>query len=196
MKETLHNRITLFLMTRKGYEVLKVLAENYLDLVEAVISARDPNMQKDYYDEIKEFCEYNNILFYDFKTDYQIKTDFAFAISWRWIINLPSTQLIVFHDSLLPKYRGFNPLVTALINGDTEIGVTALLATNEYDRGEILGQISTIISYPIKIQDAINAIINNYQELALKIALLIRDDSPFNTVTQNDAQAHLQFMAG
>ena len=33
--------------------------------------------------------------------------------------------LLIFHDSLLPKLRGFNPTVTALIAGEIEIGVTA-----------------------------------------------------------------------
>ena len=64
---------------------------------------------------------------------------FKFAIGWKWIIDNTS-QLIVLHDSLLPKYRGFSPLVNSLINGDTLTGVTALFASSEYDKGEIIEQ--------------------------------------------------------
>ena len=50
------------------------------------------------------------------------------------------SKLIVFHDSVLPKLRGFNPLVTSLINGYEEIGVTVLYGTEDFDRGEIILQ--------------------------------------------------------
>ena len=48
------------------------------------------------------------------------------AAGWRWL--LPSTEkLIVLHDSLLPRYRGFNPLVSQLIDKEERLGVTAVL---------------------------------------------------------------------
>ena len=47
-----------------------------------------------------------------------------------------SENLIVFHDSLLPKYRGFAPLVSQLINGEEYLGVTAIF-TNDFMIKEI-----------------------------------------------------------
>ena len=44
--------------------------------------------------------------------------------------------MIIFHDSLLPKYRGFAPLVNSLINQEKEIGVTAIKASQNYDEGD------------------------------------------------------------
>ena len=72
------------------------------------------------------------------------------AVSWRWMIKHPKNKLIVFHDSILPKYRGFAPLVNMLINGEKEIGVSAIFGADEYD-SEIISE-KTTISYPIKIQ--------------------------------------------
>jgi methionyl-tRNA formyltransferase len=42
------------------------------------------------------------------------------------------------HPSLLPKYRGAAPIVSAIMNGDTESGVCLMNMTAEVDAGDIL----------------------------------------------------------
>ena len=175
-------------MTQKGYDVLKALSGKYSRYISTVVAARDPNIQKDYYDEIRELCLLHGYKFYDRKEDYEIRTPYTIAISWRWLIR-SSTELIVFHDSLLPKYRGFNPLVTALINRDTEIGVTALFASDSYDRGRIIAQSALNINYPIKIQEAIDAISKNYSQLACVITDSIAKEIPLMAVEQDEKKA-------
>jgi methionyl-tRNA formyltransferase len=169
--------IALFLMNQKGYAVLNALAEKRSEVVELVVGARDSNMQRDYYDEIKGLCEELAIVFFDRTQPCRVNSPYALAIGWRWLLALPETQLIIFHDSLLPKYRGFNPLVTALLNGDDRIGVTALFAAGEYDTGDIIAQASSSISYPIKIQQATDIISGNYAELALVVSGMIEKES-------------------
>lgn len=181
--------ISLFLMTQKGYEVLRVLAEEFNSIIFSVVSARDLNIQKDYYDEIKEICHNFNIPFYDRTETYKLESEYFIAVSWRWLINRPFNKLIIFHDSLLSKYRGFNPLVSALINGEKQIGVTAIFASEEYDRGGIISQLSTEISYPIKIQRAIDLIIKNYKKLVLQIVRKIANDEIINAAKQNESEA-------
>lgn len=44
------------------------------------------------------------------------------------------------HTSLLPKYRGASPIQTALINGETETGVTIMIMDAGMDTGDILSQ--------------------------------------------------------
>ncbi len=44
------------------------------------------------------------------------------------------------HTSLLPKYRGASPIQTALINGETEMGVTIMIMDAGMDTGDILSQ--------------------------------------------------------
>ena len=183
------NKVTIFAMTEKGYVTLQKLLPDFKNNIEAVISSGDPNIQKDFYLEIKFLCQDNNINFVDRKDFKEIKTEYAIAISWRWIISTNNCKLIVFHDSLLPRYRGFNPLVSALINGDNQIGVTALFATDEYDKGGILAQSSSKINYPIKIRDAIIKISENYAEIALFVMTNITNNNNFSITEQNEAQA-------
>ncbi len=82
----------------------------------------------------------------------------ALAVGWKFLIKTPYERLFVIHDSLLPKYRGWNPLVTALQNRDSEIGVTLILADDQIDHGPIVYQEHINVTYPIKVADAIQAI--------------------------------------
>jgi methionyl-tRNA formyltransferase len=63
-------------------------------------------------------------------------------------------SLVVLHDSLLPKFRGFSPTVSSLILGETKIGVTAIRPIAELDAGPIVAQHSVSITHPIKVQHA------------------------------------------
>lgn len=178
-----------YLLGSKGYKCLV----DFIDVIGAlnvayVCSSRDLNVKNDYYDEIKLLCKNESIVFYDRSQAVSLKVDYTVAIGWRWIIEGES-NLIVFHDSLLPKYRGFAPLVNALINGEGEVGVTALQASAEYDAGPIIGQSSMRVSYPIKIQDAIEKISKLYSELLIKITTDLIKDLPLIAFNQNDAEA-------
>jgi len=72
------------------------------------------------------------------------------AISWRYLIpesfySRAERGAYVFHDSMLPKYRGFSPTVWALINGEPDTGMTLFRMVNAVDAGEIVGQKSIAI---------------------------------------------------
>ena len=181
--------LTLFLMTQKGLAVLDALTTHFPALVATVVGSRDASIEKDYYDEIKALCERKNVLFRDRKEPVETKTPYALAISWRWIIKAGTAELIVLHDSLLPRYRGFNPLVSMLINGEDRIGVTALFATEEYDCGLVIGRSSTPIAYPLKIQQAIDLVAKNYADLVLRIARTLSAGEELEGVPQDESQA-------
>ncbi|MFJ2476036.1 methionyl-tRNA formyltransferase [Streptomyces sp. NPDC087659] len=71
--------------------------------------------------------------------------DLIVANNWRtWlppeIFDLPPHGTLNIHDSLLPAYAGFSPLIWALINGEREVGVTAHRMNAELDMGDILLQ--------------------------------------------------------
>ncbi|MET9425467.1 methionyl-tRNA formyltransferase [Streptomyces sp. NPDC006540] len=71
--------------------------------------------------------------------------DIIVANNWRtWIppriFGLPRHGTLNVHDSLLPKYAGFSPLIWALINGEPEVGVTAHMMDDELDAGDIVVQ--------------------------------------------------------
>jgi len=62
------------------------------------------------------------------------------------IVNLPELGLINIHPSLLPKYRGPSPIVSAILNGDTETGVSIIKLDEEMDHGPILAQESVTLT--------------------------------------------------
>ena len=160
--------IRLYSLGYKGFYALSKLNNNQQKLVAEVVAAKDKSVMNDFFEETKDFCEQNKIAFFEKGKEISSNSEYSIAIGWRWLINDHKT-LLVFHDSLLPKYRGFNPLVTALINGDTEIGLTALLASEEYDRGPIIGQKKIKIKHPIKINTAIEEISELYAQLLIEI---------------------------
>jgi len=55
-------------------------------------------------------------------------------------LDIPKLGFINVHVSLLPKYRGPSPIQNALINGETETGVTVMLMDKGVDTGDILAQ--------------------------------------------------------
>ncbi len=78
------------------------------------------------------------------------KADVAVVVAYGRI--LPETFLNAFpngainlHFSLLPKYRGAAPVNWAIVNGETETGVTTMRMDAGLDTGDILLQRSTVI---------------------------------------------------
>ena len=178
-----------FLMTQKGFDVLNSLTKRQqTQFIDFICIGKDANLEDDCSTKIKELCEINSITYF-FKeslSEKVLNSDFYIAISWRWLLNLPN--LIIIHDSILPKYRGFAPLVNMLINGENEIGATALFANKEYDKGEILAQEKKAIQYPITISEAINVVGNLYVSLVNQIINQSISNS-FQPKQQNENEA-------
>jgi methionyl-tRNA formyltransferase len=62
------------------------------------------------------------------------------------LLEIPEFGFLNVHTSLLPKYRGAAPIQWAVINGDTETGVTVMQTDPGMDTGAILLQESLAIS--------------------------------------------------
>lgn len=182
-------KISFYLMGEKGLTVLsKVLC--YKSFISQVIGARDKNVQNDYYDDIKHLCTESGIAFYDRTEKFEVDSDYSIAIGWRWMIDAENgSRLIILHDSLLPRYRGFAPLVNMLINHEPKIGVTALFANGEFDRGDIIAQKSTGVHYPIRIHDAIEQVSDLYGELVMEIMGMISSGEAIAATGQDESDA-------
>jgi methionyl-tRNA formyltransferase len=61
------------------------------------------------------------------------------------ILDLPRFGCLNVHTSLLPRYRGAAPIQWAILNGDTETGVTIMKMDAGLDTGGILTQATTAI---------------------------------------------------
>ncbi len=81
----------------------------------------------------KEFVEVLN----------QLKPDLIIVIAYGQILrenllNVPKNFCMNIHASLLPKYRGAAPINWAIINGETETGVTTMRMDRGLDTGDML----------------------------------------------------------
>ncbi len=63
------------------------------------------------------------------------------------VVGLPGKIAINVHASLLPKYRGAAPINWAIINGETETGVSIITLAQKMDAGLIVAQAKTTIGY-------------------------------------------------
>lgn len=70
--------------------------------------------------------------------DLQIVVAFRMLPEVVW--NMPRFGTFNLHASLLPQYRGAAPINWAVINGDTETGVTTFFLAHEIDTGKIIRQ--------------------------------------------------------
>lgn len=169
VSDTAPAQVTLFLMTEKGYRVLQhIVARLDKSAVALVVSARDKHLSNDYFAEISALCAQENIPFQDRAAPRGAPSAYALAVAWRWLI-ADAGLLVVLHDSLLPRYRGFAPLVSCLVNGEPEIGVTACYAAAEFDGGAVLTQAARPVRYPIRIAEAIGLAIECYLELVAQL---------------------------
>src|SRR5574344_904071 len=70
--------------------------------------------------------------------DLQIVVAFRMLPEVVW--SMPRLGTFNLHASLLPQYRGAAPINWAVINGDTETGITTFFLKHEIDTGEVIQQ--------------------------------------------------------
>ena len=76
---------------------------------------------------------------------------FAFGqILPQEILDMPKYETINLHASLLPKYRGANPIQRCIINGDKQTGICTMITELGLDCGDIC------IKCPIDISETMN----------------------------------------
>ena len=73
-----------------------------------------------------------------------LRADLHIVIAFRMLPEvvwaMPRLGTFNLHASLLPRYRGAAPINWAIINGDTETGVTTFFLKQEIDTGDIIDQ--------------------------------------------------------
>lgn len=78
------------------------------------------------------------------QADLQIVVAFRMLPEVVW--DMPPMGTFNLHASLLPQYRGAAPINWAVINGDTETGITTFFLKHEIDTGEIIQQVRVPIA--------------------------------------------------
>lgn len=148
-------RVVMFGYQTWGHRTLQALLDSEHDVVLVVTHPKsDHAYEKIWSDSVADLAEEHGVpvlirnrpddeeLFERLK---EAEPDIIVANNWRtWIppriFALPRRGTLNIHDSLLPKYAGFSPLIWALINGEREVGVTAHMMNDELDAGDIVRQ--------------------------------------------------------
>ncbi|ARI50969.1 methionyl-tRNA formyltransferase [Streptomyces rhizosphaericola] len=152
-------RVVMFGYQTWGHRTLQALLDSEHDVVTVVTHPRSEHAyEKIWSDSVADLAEKHGIpVIIRNRPDgelldrlKEVAPDIIVANNWRtWlppeIYNLPVHGTLNIHDSLLPAYAGFSPLIWALINGEPEVGVTAHLMDEELDAGDIVVQRSVAV---------------------------------------------------
>ncbi len=77
----------------------------------------------------------------------------AFRMLPEVVWQMPPLGTFNLHASLLPRYRGAAPINWAVMNGDTETGVTTFFLKHEIDTGDVIQQRSCPIGRHENVED-------------------------------------------
>lgn len=72
----------------------------------------------------------------EFNTDFFVTFAFGQILS-QDVLDIPKFETINLHASLLPRYRGANPIQRAIINGDKKTGVCTMITELGLDCGDV-----------------------------------------------------------
>ncbi|MFF3565267.1 methionyl-tRNA formyltransferase [Streptomyces sp. NPDC002574] len=148
-------RVVMFGYQTWGHRTLQALLESDHEVVLVVTHPRSEHAyEKIWDDSVAELAEKHGVpvLLRNRPDDPGLleairaaAPDIIVANNWRtWlppeIFELPPHGTLNVHDSLLPAYAGFSPIIWALINGEERVGVTAHRMDAELDAGDILLQ--------------------------------------------------------
>jgi len=175
-------RIVLLCATCRGYLFLQKLAELLPQSDLVVFSFREELWEPAFLEDIRDqtldlngqFFETKNVGGQQWTRFWEsTRIDLMLVVSWRYMIpaniyRRSSRGTFVFHDSLLPKYRGFSPTVWAIANGEKYTGVTLFKIAEEVDMGDIVDQITVPIGPKDTIADVMEQITLAYLALLEK----------------------------
>jgi len=105
------------------------------------------------------------------KPDLQIVVAFRMLPEVVWA--LPPLGTFNLHAALLPQYRGAAPINWAIINGDTETGITTFFLDHQIDTGRIILQERTPIGPTDNAEDVHDRLMMQGAELVVKTVRLI-----------------------
>lgn len=112
----------------------------------------------------------------------------AFRILPPVLFDLPKKGSINIHGSLLPRYRGAAPIQHALLNGDTETGLTSFFLTKKVDQGNVIHRVKTAIGP----DENYTSLYSRMAQMSGKFLLETLDkieDPEFEPQSQDDSQA-------
>jgi methionyl-tRNA formyltransferase len=168
MKGQQHRSIILCLATEKGLAVAQSLGELVPYASFTICTFREQKLAECFADRIREailLLGCRHVDYSDWKKNAsgiirEVRANTIICVGWRYMItsemrDLVGGNVIVAHDSLLPKFRGFAPLPTAMMCREQEAGVSFIQATDGVDEGPVFWQERFTIEANDRISDVI-----------------------------------------
>ncbi|WP_411030461.1 methionyl-tRNA formyltransferase [Spongiimicrobium sp. 3-5] len=112
----------------------------------------------------------------------------AFRMLPRVVWEMPKYGTFNLHASLLPNYRGAAPINWAIMNGETETGVTTFFIDDKIDTGEIILQKQIDIS----LEDTAGTLHDKLMALGAVLVLETVKRIKDNSVTTQKQTAHIK----
>lgn len=110
------------------------------------------------------------------KPDFFVTFAFGQILSQE-VLDIPKYETINLHASLLPKYRGANPIQRAIISGDKETGICTMITELGLDCGDVCLKEVIPISDTMNCEDLFNTISGLSPQLLEKTLLGLADGS-------------------
>ncbi|MEJ2194618.1 MAG: methionyl-tRNA formyltransferase [Ignavibacteriaceae bacterium] len=136
-------------------------------------------------DKLKNNFEFINLLK---NYDADLYVIVAFRILPEAVFSIPPKGSFNLHASYLPKYRGAAPIQWALINGETETGLTTFKLAEKVDTGNIFLQIKIEIKPEDNLETLHDKLSESGADLVLETVDLI-ESNDFELKSQNDSLA-------
>jgi methionyl-tRNA formyltransferase len=170
-EQIIKNKKVLFLFTdRHSDAVIKIARKNNIPIFEG-----NPRSQ-----DASGFLS-------DKPVDVILSVNYLFIVN-EDVIQAASKFAINFHGSLLPKYRGRTPHVWAIINNESETGITAHLISRECDEGDIIHQETIPISTTMSGADLLANYEEKYPSVIEKVITMVETNN-FQLVKQDNSKA-------
>ena len=120
-----------------------------------------------------------------FEADLQVVVAFRMLPEVVWA--MPRFGTFNVHAALLPQYRGAAPINWAIINGETETGVTTFFLDHDIDTGQIILQKPFPIPDDADVEYVYDGLMNLGAEIAIEtVDLVIENDGKINTISQEE----------
>lgn len=118
-----------------------------------------------------------------------LQPDLGIVIAFRMLPEIvwamPRLGTFNLHASLLPQYRGAAPINWAIINGETETGVTTFLLNHEIDKGAILDQVRV----PIGPEDTVGTMYERLMNIGTSLVTRTVDRIAAGDITPVEQQS-------
>jgi len=148
-----------------------------------IVGVIGPKKSHNMYNDFKDFTQTRGLQYIDFdeldepQLIEKIKSldiDVAVVCSYNYkipkiLMDATRDGFINVHPSMLPKYRGGNPYTRAIMNGETETGVTIHFMDEGFDTGDIIAQ----KPYHIPSKATMGTIFNELNFIGIELLLQV-----------------------